>query len=410
MSQHIVTPSSPSTQVARRAAKRALREAIAEITANERAKREHSWAVRRAAAWAYFGRERIRAGRWATAFQATFGKLANQGKDYTAIPGHDTLPGSIADDFPEFTADGGTERLWDLLLSPHDPMPKPRCIRRAALDYLDGNGHAVPPEEPKPPKPAPKQSTPKPPAGEALPECFDDLVALAKARRNILLVGPAGCGKTYIARVLADHLGLRFGSVNCTSGMGESHLVGRGIPNFTTGKNEFQSTEFLDCYENGGVFLLDEMDAADSNVLLALNTALSNGHCNVPARADRPRAERHPDFVLVATANTYGRGADRVYAGRNQLDEATLDRFRIGTIEMTYADVVDRKVCPAAEIRNELQRIRRQVEDAGLRRLVSSRFIEDAYAMHDSAGWAMSKILDRLLAGWTPEEREKARV
>jgi MoxR-like ATPase len=37
--------------------------------------------------------------------------------------------------------------------------------------------------------------------------------------------------------------------------------------------------------------------------------------------------QRHPDFVAIAAANTFGRGADRQYVGRYQLDAATLDRF-----------------------------------------------------------------------------------
>jgi hypothetical protein len=42
-------------------------------------------------------------------------------------------------------------------------------------------------------------------------------------------------------------------------------------------------------------------------------------------------------FVCIAAANTFGTGADRQYVGRNQLDESTLDRFRIGQIELDDA-------------------------------------------------------------------------
>jgi cobaltochelatase CobS len=40
---------------------------------------------------------------------------------------------------------------------------------------------------------------------------------------------------------------------------------------------------------------------------------------------------KHPDFVCVAGANTFGLGANRMYVGRNQLDAATLDRFCVIT-------------------------------------------------------------------------------
>jgi hypothetical protein len=78
---------------------------------------------------------------------------------------------------------------------------------------------------------------------------------------------------------------------------------------------------------------------------------------------------------------------------------------------MAYAEVVDRQVCPADKLRTELQAIRERVEAAGLRRLVSSRFLDDAYAMaHGEARWTREQILNKLTAGWTPEERAKARV
>ena len=119
--------------------------------------------------------------------------------------------------------------------------------------------------------------------------------------------------------------------------MSESQILGRLVPAGENGQFVFLSTQFLDAYENGGVFLFDEIDAADPNVLLVINSALANGHLSVPSRHEKPTAARHPDFICIAAANTFGHGADRQYVGRNQLDESTLDRFRIGTVPMDYA-------------------------------------------------------------------------
>jgi cobaltochelatase CobS len=242
-----------------------------------------------------------------------------------------------------------------------------------------------------------------------LPSVFPRVLALAAARRNIMLVGPAGCGKTYIGNLTARALGLRFGSLSCTSGMSEAHLLGRAIPNIADGTTTFQGTDFLDLYENGGVFLLDELDAADPNLLLAINSAIANGYCNVPNRPEKPRAQRHPDFVLIATANTFGRGANRQYAGRNQLDEATLDRFRVGMIECDYEEAVEQTVCPNSELRGVCQAIRRRIQANGLRRIMSTRFIADAYVMHSVAGWTVSEIVDTFFEGWSADEAAKVR-
>ena len=56
----------------------------------------------------------------------------------------------------------------------------------------------------------------------------------------------------------------------------------------------------------------------------------------IPNRIEKPYAKQHKDFVLVASANTVGKGANRIYVGRNAQDEASLDRFRIGQVEMDY--------------------------------------------------------------------------
>lgn len=242
---------------------------------------------------------------------------------------------------------------------------------------------------------------------KVLPKVYNKVLDLVRCRRNVMLVGPAGCGKTYLAKLVADSLGLDFGSLSCTSGMSENHLLGRGVPDLTHGKNRFQGTEFLTLYENGGLFLLDEFDAADPNLLLAVNTALANGYCNVPNRTDKPKAIRHKDNAIVATANTFGRGANRVYAGRNQLDEATLDRFRVGVVEVDYDEVVEAALCPDDELREKLQAIRTKIQATGLRRVMSSRFMEDAYVMRKEANWSIPDIVSTFLQGWTPEEMAK---
>jgi cobaltochelatase CobS len=86
-------------------------------------------------------------------------------------------------------------------------------------------------------------------------------------------------------------------------------------------------------YENGGVFLLDEIDAADANAMVAINAALAN---RVMANPNGKVHVRHDKCFILAAANTWGRGGDHQYVGRNQLDAATLDRFVLSTIGVEY--------------------------------------------------------------------------
>jgi hypothetical protein len=147
---------------------------------------------------------------------------------------------------------------------------------------------------------------------------FPLLAAAVAARVNIMLVGPAGSGKTTAAAQVAKALGLPFygtGAINT-----EYKLSG-----FIDAQGRVISTAFRKAFEHGGVFLFDEIDGSLPGALLAFNSALANDWYDFPDA----NIKRHDDFRVIAGANTFGTGADRQYVGRNQLDAASLDRYAV---------------------------------------------------------------------------------
>lgn len=254
--------------------------------------------------------------------------------------------------------------------------------------------------------PAPKAEE-APRVKKMVSDYFEMARDLAKCRRPIMLVGPAGCGKTYLASKVAEQLEMGFAAISCSAGMSETHLLGRSIPNVTDGTSRFQTTDFLNCYENGGVFLLDEIDAADPNLLVMLNSGLANGYLSVPSRSENPSAKMHKDFVIFASANTFGRGADRLYVGRAQLDEATIDRFRMGTIQMDYDKKVETSLCASEDLLDVCWQIRSKIESNKLRRLMSTRFIRDAFEMFDKMDWSIQQIVNIFFQGWSADEQAR---
>lgn len=139
--------------------------------------------------------------------------------------------------------------------------------------------------------------------------------SLVENNEPILLIGPAGTGKTTIAMQIAEELSLPFHSISCTKQMSVSALLG-----FISINGAYIPTQLRHAYESGGVFLLDEMDAGDPNVLLTLNT-IENGFISFPDKI----VHAHPDFRIVATANPIN--AHDSYTGRSKLDLSTWDRY-----------------------------------------------------------------------------------
>ncbi|UED86221.1 AAA family ATPase [Streptomyces profundus] len=147
-----------------------------------------------------------------------------------------------------------------------------------------------------------------------------DVLLVLKARCHALLVGPAGTGKSMLAQQVATALGLEFHAISLGPTTPMSKIFG-----YYDAHGTYHPTPFRRAFEHGGVMLLDELDAGHPGLLSELNQALSLGVC---AFAD-DMVDAHPDFRVIATANTYGTGPDRQYTGRQALDAATLDRFTI---------------------------------------------------------------------------------
>jgi len=236
-----------------------------------------------------------------------------------------------------------------------------------------------------------------------LPEQFQEILDLADERINILLVGPSGCGKTHISIEVAKSLGLDFASQSCSAGMSESIFAGWLLPIEAAGQFVYVSSEFVRIYENGGIFLFDEIDGSDSNTLLFLNQALANQEFYLPQRHKKPKVKKHKDFVAIAAANTYGTGATAMYNGRNALDAATLDRFRMGIVQMDYSKIVEEELIDS-ELLAWGRKIREVINRHRMRKIMSTRLLIDATKMKKGKKWDLSKIAKSYFSDWSPEE------
>tara|TARA_R110002020_G_scaffold72318_9_gene186193 strand:+ start:3173 stop:4582 length:1410 start_codon:yes stop_codon:yes gene_type:complete len=234
---------------------------------------------------------------------------------------------------------------------------------------------------------------------------FKDIVEKLQlnADKCVYLCGGAGTGKTTLAEQVAKTMELPFGFLSCTEGMSEAHLLGRMLFN-----GDYVASEFVTLYENGGVFLLDEMDAMDSNVAVVINSALANGKVSVPNRKDNPIAERHENFFVIGAGNTWGTGqGSNMYSGRNKLDSATLDRF--WGIEVDYDAKLEKMLAVDSKMYDAVLELRKRVAEYGLNRIVGTRRFKDAGRCHAN-GKSAKYLLEHITTGWTKEEINKVGV
>ena len=197
---------------------------------------------------------------------------------------------------------------------------------------------------------------------------LNDVVINLTAREHTLMVGPAGTGKSVIAKQAAEVLKLAYFELSLTAGMTATAITG-----YMTATGDYVSTLFRQAFENGGVFHFDEFDNGHANTIGAVNAALAGDRAAFPDGM----VMRHPDFVCVASANTFGRGADRQYVGRQQLDAATLDRFTVE--EILIDEALETLVAEAigyahtAEIITYVRALRRNAEALRMPVIISPR-------------------------------------
>ena len=233
---------------------------------------------------------------------------------------------------------------------------------------------------------------------------FQDILQTVSAGVHAYLVGSAGTGKSTIGKQVADSLNVPFASKSVSGQTPESSLVG-----YMAGGGNYVGTEFRRIFEFGGVFLLDEVDNGNPNVLNVLNSALANDSM---AFADG-MVQRHKDFVAIATANTYGNGATAEYVGRNPIDKAFLNRFATIDIDIDerVEDAMLNSVGLSAEVASlwitAIRKARTNVFANNLRVIVSPRNTLNG-AKQIGSGMAPAKAFaTQITAGLKPEQLDK---
>ena len=217
--------------------------------------------------------------------------------------------------------------------------------------------------------------------GYIKPDIFDKCYAVVSSGKNLLLSGPAGCGKTKMTEVMAKVMKKTHFNKSFGGGQSYGHVFG-GKDILPDGTTKWVPSDLLNTMAIAKHLInLDEPFAADPDILLGLNGILEPS----------TRVFRSPTGIIkvakstyfTACSNTVGRNVSRQYTGANRTDDSLLDRFV--TIPMEYDLNVERLLVEslisnqlvAAFFQKSLSRLRASIRtnnipfDPSTRRLIN---------------------------------------
>lgn len=219
--------------------------------------------------------------------------------------------------------------------------------------------------------------------------------------KNLMITGPAGCGKTLAVRSVAEAMGRQFYYFNLGATQDpRSTLIGN--THYKQGEGTFFSDSlFVQAIQSpNAVILLDELSRAHPEAWNILMTVLDEGqrYLRIDESPDSPTIKIADGVSFLATANigmeyTSTRVIDRAIADRFQILEMNLleEQELVTLIKLTYNDIDSEMAATLAKvymaIRSEVESGQGKITTGLSTRtlLATAGLIVDEFSLADAA-------------------------
>jgi len=137
----------------------------------------------------------------------------------------------------------------------------------------------------------------------------------------VLIIGPKGTGKTSLVREYAIQKSKELESINFSLRTRESHLV--GTKTLIDGNIGFDEGILVKSMKEGNILYLDEINAAEADVLLRLDEALDDRRQVILKESDGQIIKAKDSWFVIATINPL------THVGTKELPPQILSRFPV---------------------------------------------------------------------------------
>lgn len=176
---------------------------------------------------------------------------------------------------------------------------------------------------------------------------YDDALAMLSLKKNVLLKGPTGSGKTKLAETLSHDLNQKMNSINCSVDLDAESLLGyKTIENENgVSKIVFIDGPVIEAMREGNILYIDEINMAKPETLPILNGVLDfRRTITNPFTGEVIKA--HDNFKVISAINVG-------YVGTLPMNEALKNRFVVLDLHYISGDILKQVIKEQSTLQDE---------------------------------------------------------